>query len=197
MSPGPDFRELVGEDGASAELESLRHVHDLLVGASPPPPLPRRLAEPPRVRRRPLRLRVRIQTAAALAAAAAAVAVGFGIGHAVGAGSRFEASATRPMHGVGQLASASARIEIGKPDANGNRPLRMTVRGLATLPRGGWYELLLTNEGERDVSCGTFTTVGAGAARIVLNSPYELEGGDGWIVTAHVPGEPDRVLLTT
>jgi hypothetical protein len=129
-------------------------------------------------------------------AAAAAIALGFGIGYSVRSGGGFSASFTRPMHGVGQLAAANASIEIGKRDASGNWPLRMVVRGLPALPRGGWYELYLTKKGKPHVTCGTFKTAG-GVANVRLTAPYDLRAYDGWIVTAHVPGARDRVLLST
>jgi hypothetical protein len=120
---------------------------------------------------------------------AAANAVGFAVG--------FSPISTLAMHGVGTLRSASATIEVGRRDAGGNRPLRMTVRGLPRLPRHGWYELYLTNAGEREVSCGTFTTAGAGVTSVRLNAPTDLDEYDGWVVTAHRPGIPERTLLTT
>jgi hypothetical protein len=193
----PDFRELVGEEEPTAELARLRHVHDLLAGASPPPRLSRRLAQPPRLRRRFAVPRPTPVLAAAALAAAAAVAVGFGIGYSVDHGSGFSVAATRSMHGIGQLRSASASIQIGRRNAGGNWPLLMTVRGLPRLPKDGWYELYLTDDGEREVSCGTFRTGGPDAIRVGLNAPYGLDEYDGWIVTAHVPGKPERPLLTT
>ena len=168
-------------------------------GRVPHRPLSRRLERPPRLRSRfavPPSARVRASAALAVAAAAA-VAVGFGIGFSVGDGSGFSAGATRAMHGVGPTASASASIEIGKPSASGNRPLRVTVHGLPRLPTDGWYELFLTDGGKREVSCGTFRTGGPETTRVGLNVPYSLDEYDGWIVAAHVPGRPERVLLTT
>ena len=193
----PDFRDLVGEEGTPEELERLRRVHDLLVSADAPPELSRRLARPPRLRLRLAVLpRPRLQAALGLAAAAA-IALGFGIGYSVRSGGGFSASFTRPMHGVGRLAAASASIEIGKRDASGNWPLRVVARGLPALPRSGWYELYLTKKGKPDVTCGTFRTSGTGVARVRLTAPYDLKEYDGWVVTAHVPGAQDRVLLST
>ena len=44
---GPDFDELVGELEPEEEAR-LRHVHELLVAAGPPPELPPALLEAPR-----------------------------------------------------------------------------------------------------------------------------------------------------
>lgn len=191
MTDGPDFRELVGEEGTPEELERLRRVHDLLVAAGPPPELD---APAPR-RRLALLPRPRLQAALGLAAAAA-IALGFGIGYAVGSGGGFSSNFARPMHGVGSLASASASIEIGTRDASGNWPLLMVVHGLPVLPHGGWYELYLTKHGKPDATCGTFKASGA-VTRVRLNAPYNFSEYDGWVVTAHVPGQTDRVRLTT
>jgi hypothetical protein len=192
----PDFRELVGDEGPSEELERLERVHDLLVAAGPPPQLSRRLRRAPRLRARLVALpRPRLQAALGLAAAAA-IALGFGIGYVVRGGGGFSSAFTRPMHGVGQLASASAAIEIGKRDASGNWQLEMVTRGLPVLPKNGWYELLLTKHGKPEATCGTFKVSG-GVSRVRLNAPYDFTEYDGWVVTAHLPGRPNRVLLTT
>src|SRR2546421_7668547 len=116
----PDFRELVGEEGAQEELDRLERVHDLLVAAGPPPELSRRVRRAPGMRPRLVSLpRPRVQALAGLAAAAA-IALGFGIGYSVNNGGGFSPSFTRPMHGVGSLASANASIEVGELDAGGN-----------------------------------------------------------------------------
>jgi hypothetical protein len=192
----PEFRDLVGEEGTPEELERLRGVHELLSSVDAPPELPRRLAHAPRPRARVVSLpRPRVQAALGLAAAAA-IAIGFGIGYGVRGGG-FPSVRTTQMHGVGQLASASASLELGKRDAAGNWPLEMVVRGLPALPHDGWYELRLTKHGKPDASCGTFRTSGGQVARVRLNAPYDLREYDGWVVVAHVPHRSNRLLLTT
>ena len=64
----------------------------------------------------------------------------------------FETARHLSMHGIGQLADARAQINIGTHDIGGNYPLSMTVRGLPRLPRGGWYELLLSKHGRPTLS---------------------------------------------
>ncbi|MDT7605017.1 MAG: hypothetical protein QOF61_3014 [Acidobacteriota bacterium] len=44
---GPDFRELIGDEGSTEELEQLRRAHDMLVAAGPPPELSPAMAEAP------------------------------------------------------------------------------------------------------------------------------------------------------
>ena len=193
----PDFHELVSGEGSPEELERLRRVHDLLVAADPPPDLPERLAKPARGRGRVIALtRSRVRVALGLAAAAA-IAIGFGIGFAVGqGGGGFATRFSVPMHGVGRLAPASASIDVGKPDPSGNWSMRMTVRGLPKLPANAWYELYLTKHGRRAAACGSFKT-GGSVTEVHLSAPYKLTEYDGWVVTARVPGQPERVLLST
>ena len=110
------------------------------------------------------------------------------------------------MHGVAPAAAAaSAELVVGEPDADGNVPIEMRVRGLPRLPEGGWYDLLLSKGGRPTVSCGTFKA-GPDTTTVRLNVGYSLrewrdeERYDGWVVTSHVPGSPQassKVLLTT
>ncbi|HEU0305046.1 MAG TPA: hypothetical protein VFR32_10760 [Gaiellaceae bacterium] len=138
----------------------------------------------------------------AAALASIALAVGFFAGSR---GDGFESVATIPMHGVSPVADASADLEVGEPDDNGNIALEMIVRGLPSLPQGGWYELYLAKDGVIGASCGTFVTAGD-ETKVRLSVGYDLSGWrkagrfNEWVVTAHVPGEPgsgERILLTT
>ncbi len=189
----PDLHELIGEEGD----ERLRRVHDALVAAGPAPELPLGLASAPAPPARviPLRRR-RFETA--LAAAAAAVAVAFGVGYLVGnQGTGFQSRFPVTMHGIGEAKSASAKIEIGGLDAQGNWPLLFTVHGLKAAPKGGWYELYLTQRGKLVASCGPFNA-GQGKTVVHMNVPFHLNEYDGWVVIAHVPGQKHvPVLLTT
>jgi hypothetical protein len=113
----------------------------------------------------------------------------------------FETARQLSMHGVGQLAAAQAQIDIGTHDTGGNYPLSMTVRGLPHLPRGGWYELLLSRHGRPTLSCGSFAVDGQNET-IRLSVPYDLtELGklyDGWVVVRHLPkGAAAPVVMTT
>ena len=194
----PDFDNLFADDEATAEeLAELRQVHELLLSASPPPRLPRRLRRSARVSRLATgRRRSRSRVLVALTAAAAAAAA-FVVGYNVGQGGGFEPIFTRAMHGVAPVANASAMIEVGKRDQGGNWPLSMTVRGLPRLPRHDWYQLYLTKKGKPTVLCGTFQTTSSRLTHVQLNAPADLDEYSGWIVTAHIPGQAARVLLTT
>jgi hypothetical protein len=198
----PDFHELVGEEGTPQEQQRLRRVHDLLVAAGPPPELPRSLARAPKTAARVFKFpAARPRLAAGLAAAAmVAIGIGFGIGYSVGGSSGIAWKFTRPMHGTAQAARASALIDVASRDANGNWPLRLTVRGLKPLPKGSWYVLNLTKHGKPVESCGFFNVNGR-VTRVKMSVPYDLRDFgklyDGWDVRAHAKGEPEQVLLTT
>jgi hypothetical protein len=197
----PDFRDLVGEEGTREELDRLRRVHQLLVAAGPPPELSPALARPPEVEKSNVLEFKRRRPATVLAIAAAVAAAAFVIGYAVaGRQSGFEQARQLSMHGVGQLAAARARIQIGTHDTGGNYPLRMTVHGLPRLPNGGWYELLLSKHGRPTLSCGSFAVAGE-SETIRLSVPFELgEFGklyDGWVVVKHVPRQHAVPIVMT
>jgi hypothetical protein len=200
----PDFHELVGDEGGREELERLRRVHELLVAAGPPPELSPRVANPPEVeeskvlefkRRRPATL-----LAGGLAAAAAAFVIGYAVGNHHG---NFEKQFAVPMHGVGLARAADAVIEVGSHDTGGNYPLQMTVRGLRPLPKGGWYELLLSKNGKPTLSCGDFS-VGGAETTVRMSVPYDFSelrakrAFDGWVVVAHRPaGKAAPIVMST
>src|SRR5437870_7393382 len=147
---GPDFRELVGDEGTPEELAQLRRAHELLVAAGPPPELSPRLAEAPSAIGRTSWL-PRRRRAAALALAAGVAAAAFGIGFLVGdrGSSQFQAIGKPiPMHAIAAGSPAKASILIGDRDEVGNWPLLVRISGLKPLPKGSWYELYLTRKGK-------------------------------------------------
>jgi hypothetical protein len=199
----PDFRELVGDEGGSEELERLRRVHDLLVQAGPPPELSTAVANPPEVEKSKVLEFRRRRPAALLGIAAAAAAAAFVIGYAVGQKQNgFSAQATVPMHGVGAMAAASADIAIADHDNGGNYPLQMRVEGLRDAPKGGWYELLLSKKGKPTASCGDFAVDG-GQTTVRLSVPYDLPSWhqkklyDGWVVVLHRAGQKAAPIVMT
>ncbi len=188
----PDFFDLVGDEGTPEELDELRQVHELLLSSSPPPSL----AKPPRPRR--VRSLTRSWGAGIVAfAATSAAVVGLASGYAFGHHGGFQSGAVRSMHGLGTVRAASAVIRVGKEDANGNRPIQMTVKALPTPASGGWYELYLTKKGKLEVPCGIFRTGVSGQAHVNMNAPADLEEYDGWVVTTVPAGPSPHVLLTT
>ena len=199
MNRPPDFDELLGgEDLSPDERARLRHAHDLLVQAGPPAELPPALAEPPAtgadVRFLPRRRRF-----ATLLVAAALVLVAFGAGYLVAhRGHESAVAFTVSMHGTTRAPAAVASLQVLDKDRAGNWPMRMRVRGLKELPKGGYYELYLTRNGKLGPQCGTFRVHG-GTTEVPLNAPYVLKRFNGWVITQHVPGHVavSDALLTT
>jgi hypothetical protein len=203
MTQGPNFEELVGEDLPAEEEARLRRAHELLLAAGPIPELPPGLEEPTiGEQRRPqdenvYQLLPRRRVGAALALAAAIALVAFVGGYIVGFRHEgFTAQYSVPMHGVAGV-DASAKIQIGSRDANGNWPLKVEARGLPRL-KTGYYEMFLTH-GKQMFTCGTFGGAGAKTVKVRLNAPYRLQRGDGWIVVKELPGrpKPGLTILTT
>jgi len=204
MTNEPDFRDLVGDEGGPEELDRLRRVHELLVAAGPPAELSPAVAKPPRVEEsRVLEFRRR-RPATVFALAAAIGIAAFFIGYAVAdKRTSFSASAVVPMHGLGRLVAARADIKIGSHDSGGNYPLEMTVKGLPHLPKGGWYELLLSKRGRPTLTCGDFAVDGS-LTTVRLSVPYDLTDlrkshrFDGWVVVEHAAGAKTApVVMTT
>jgi hypothetical protein len=197
----PDFDELVGEDLATDERARLRGVHDLLVAAGPPAELSPTLERAPSVGGS-VHILPRRRRSALLLLAAALAAAAFGGGFLAGAvthgGGTKSATHVIPMHGTAAAPNAHASIALLTADKAGNWPMRFTVQGLPKLPRGGYYELYVTNQGRITASCGVFNVHG-GLTTVSLNAPY-TEGFNGWVVTRHLAGHPEastpRVLTT-
>ena len=191
----PDFDDIVGTEGSPEELAELRQVHNLLLSADPPPelPKPRRKKAP---RRRPAFARSWAAAAFGFAAVLASLTAGLAIGRTFGHSGEAHQAFSRTMHGIGTAAAASAVIKVGSEDTSGNRTLRMAVHSLPSLQRG-YYTLYLTEKGKPLVACGVFRTGATGNANVSMNAPADLAEYDGWIVSAVVPGQPSRVLLTT
>lgn len=199
MSGPPELEHLVGEDLPTEERERLRRVHDLLVAAGPPPELPPSLAKAPPLPTAQPGFLPRRRRAAVLLLAAALTAAAFGGGYLAGSGgSSFRTSFVVPMHGTDAAHGALASIRVGKRDPAGNWPMLVTVRGLKSLPRGGYYQLFLTRNHRPAASCGIFTVRGAVTA-VRFSVPYELRNYDGWVLAVHLPGgaETSRILMTT
>lgn len=190
----PNFDELVGFDVAPEERERLRRVHDLLVAAGPPPQLPAGLASPPV--RAPRWRRVAITALAAALAVAA-----FGAGWTLREGDEsFEVRRSVPMQSTENAPGASGTIELGVADEQGNWPMLVKVEGLRPLPEGGYYELLLTKDGEPVAVCGSFKVKADGPTVVRLGASDDLRNFDGWVVRPYIHGREkfnETVVLTT
>jgi len=198
MTREPDFRELIGDDLPEEERARLERIHRLLVAAGPPPELTPALAEPAAEFETPLFL-PRRRTGAVLALAAALALAAFLGGFLAGrhGNQNFTTFKSLQMHGVGTARAASATIDLGTLDSEGNWPLKVDVRGLPRLPRNAYYEMFLTRHGKPAATCGTFVVNGK-TGTVRLNAPYKLSQFDGWVVTLerpHSTGHP--VVLST
>jgi hypothetical protein len=202
MTHTPDFEELVGTELSPDERNRLRRAHDLLIQAGPPPELPPGLERAPRIeetprwfrqRKRNLGRRVVLLGAATLTAAL----VGFLIGHSTNPNA-ISTERVVKLAGTNLRPQASGTLELGKNDGHGNWPMVLRVKGLQSLPSGGYYDLYLTKGGKPVVLCGTFN-VGQGVTAIRLNAAYNLSHFDsnGWVVTRQLPGhhEPTDIVL--
>jgi len=176
-------------------------VHALLVAAGPPPELTPELAAPPVGGRRPGGQLVglpRRRAAAVLLLAAGLAAAAFGGGYLVGNRHQSFAAEGKAILMRGQAPAQFASIQVGKADSSGNWPLLLRVSGLKVLPKGGYYDLYLTEGGKIGPTCGTFR-VHEGLTVVQLNAPYALNRWDGWVVVAHLPGQAHEgaPILTT
>ena len=180
MSDPPNFDELIGSELPPGDRERLRRVHELLVAAGPPPEMPELAASPPVPA--PPRRRV-----AALLLAAALTVAAFGAGWLLrGPNDEFDVRRAVPMRSTENAPNASALIELGYADDEGNWPMLVTVRGLKPLPKGGYYELLLTRDGKPVAVCGSFKVKPEGATTVRLGASYNLRDFDGWVIRPYV-----------
>jgi hypothetical protein len=200
----PNFDELIGPEGTNAEREQLRHAHDLLVQAGPPPELPPSLHKAPSVgvfslqERRAVKRRALLLLAAALAVAAV-----FFAGYATRGGGSGTVKPPQPvvtlaLKGTSAEPAARATLAVWK-QRDGNWPMTLSVVGLPKLANHGYYEVYLVRNGRPWGLCGTFR--GAGASNrltVTLNAPYSLHTGDSWVVTRPdgTGGEPGQTVLS-
>jgi hypothetical protein len=203
----PEFDELVGtEDVAPAERDRLRGAHHLLLEAGPPPelspelekvPWPDEALAPLGLRRRePERKRAWLPL---LAAATIGAAIGFFAGSS-GNSSTFSTTLRVAMHGTALAPGAKASIALGEKGSDGNWPMLVTLTNLRPLPNGGYYDLWLSRHGKPIALCGTFNVKPVGDTGVRLSAAYALKKFDGWVVTRHIAGQPDKtsaVFLTT
>jgi hypothetical protein len=199
----PNFDELVGDDVPEAERERLRHAHELLVEAGPPPelapemeavPWPEEALMPLGLTRRSTRKRSPLLLAAAIGTAAL---LGFMVGQSTNSSSTaIDAQRVVTLRGTELARDARATLEIGNKDSNGNWPMVLHVTGLRSLPSGGYYDLYLSRGGKPIALCGTFNLT-RGSTIVRMNAAYELKRFDGWIVTRQLPGnhEPTEIVL--
>lgn len=204
MSREPSFDELVGAETSGEERERLRHVHELLVEAGPPPELTPKLRKAPgsgvaRMQRR----RVVKRRGLLLLAAALSIVVVFAAGYAVsnsrqsgGNSSAPRVAKTLELTGTRQAPNAQATLDVWKPQA-GNWPMTLNVTGLPKLPPHAYYYVYLVRDGKPWAPCGAFRVASPSQAlTLTLNAPYKLRKGDTWVVTRPTQlGEPGTTVM--
>jgi hypothetical protein len=206
----PDFDELIGGDLTPTETDRLRHVHDLLLEAGPPPELspefeqvqwPDEALAPLTLRSRSLRERSRRSPLLVAAVLLTAAAIGFVFGQTTGSKSNTAAIDTQhvvKLRGTALNRGALATLQLGNRDREGNWPMLLHVTGLRPLPEGGYYDLYLTFHGKPVALCGSFNA-NSGDATISFTAAYELGhfDRDGWVVTRQVPPnhKPTQIVL--
>jgi len=199
-----DFNDLIDPDGLDPDEEArLRHVHELLVQAGPPPDLPPALEHVPEgetaeIVQFPLLPRRRWPVAAVAAAAVALLAFGGGYltAHSKSSSSAFHTNRVVPMHGRSE---ALALLRVSKADAAGNWPMQLEVTGLPQQPdQNAYYELWLTRNKKPVEPCGTFR-VHDKTTRVRFTVPYSFKGVDGWVITKQTHGAttPGPIVLST
>jgi hypothetical protein len=204
----PEFDQLLGEDVTVEERDRLRHVHDLLVQAGPPPELspelesvqwPDEALSPLTLRGRPRKERKRSPLLVAAAIATLAVAA-FLFGQATGSRSASPIDVQRVVHMAGTSLEPDAigTLELGSADRQGNWPMILHVTGLRQLPNDGYYDLYLSRAGKPIALCGSFNVV-RGDVAVRMSAAYTLDKFDGWVVTRQVPPnhEPKFVVMRT
>jgi hypothetical protein len=203
----PDFDEMFGDDVPTEERDRLRHVHDLLLQAGPPPELSPELesVQWPEEALSPLTMTGRSRKGGRspllLAAAVATLAIAaFLFGQATGSKSASPIDVQRVVHmsGTSLEPNAIGTLELGSADRQGNWPMILHVTGLRQLPNDGYYDLFLSRGGKPLALCGSFNIV-RGEVAIRMSAAYTLDKFDGWVVTRQVPPnhEPKFVVMRT
>jgi hypothetical protein len=203
MTRTPDFEDLIDVNLGHEERERLKHVHDLLVTAGPPPELTPQMERGPTLATTlggPSRRRFE-RRVALLAAAVLVLVVAFLGGYLAGHGSAgsLASAHTLKLVGTAQAPHAQAALQVQAADPAGNWPMKLSATGLPKLPPHGYYEVFLTRRGKIFAPCGVFLVKDPTAAvSVQLNAPYHLQRGDGWVVTKQLPGkrEAGPVVLT-
>lgn len=196
---GPEFDDLVGDVPAD-ERERLLRVHEMLVQAGPPPEIPPELEAPTLAMTlgKPKRSQRHMQRRLALLAAAFVVlALVFLGGYITGNDSTVTGRLIR-LEGTALAPKAEGSLRVQDADPAGNWPMTFAALGLPKLPPRGYYEVYLTRNGKPFAPCGTFVVKNRDVGvSVQLNAPYELQRGDGWVVTRQAPGvhTPGPVVL--
>lgn len=172
------FDELIAAEPAGAELDRLRHVHELLREAGPPPELTPEFEAGPTFAMTLGRVRRLANSRRRLfiPAAAAALLIAMAIGISTSGG---DGSTTIPLAGTAATPDAVGTLNVLAP-TNNTQTMQIAVQGLEL----GQYALYLVHNGRSWEKCGTFVVRNvAGGRATTINSPYRAKKGDVWVVT--------------
>jgi hypothetical protein len=202
----PRFDELVDAETTGEERERLRHVHELLLEAGPPPELTPKLRTAPgssgvvRLQRRRVVKRRGLLLLAAALSIVAVFAAGYAVSSNRNGGSNTVSTGvakTLELTGTRLAPKAQATLDVWKPQA-GNWPMTLSVTGLPKLPPHAYYYVYLVRNGKPWAPCGAFRVASPSQAlTLTLNAPYKLRTSDTWVVTrpsAH-GSEPGKTVL--
>ena len=114
----------------------------------------------------------------------------------------FTATHVVKMRGTKAAPNAFAAVDLGREGGDGNWPMQVTVTNLPPAQNGSYYDLWLSLHGKPVALCGTFNTHFTGDTSVRMSAAYDLNQlkFDGWIVTRHSTGVPERqapTVLTT
>jgi len=196
----PTLDELIGTETTGEERARLRQVHEMLLGAVPPPELSPKLEEGPTLgmtlqRRRAVKRRAMLLLAATLAVVGVFLA-GYAVADRGGGGT--SPVLRQALEGTALAPQAQGTLEVWD-SRDGNWPMTLSVVGLKQLPPHSYYEVYLLRHGKPWGSCGTFRvqSPNPGVVTVTLTAPYTLRKGDSWVVT--LPGahgtEPGKPVL--
>jgi len=196
----PTLDELIGTETTGEERARLRQVHEMLLGAGPPPELSPKLEAGPTLgmtlhRKRALKRRAMLLLAATLAVVGVFLA-GYAVADRGGGGT--SPVLRQALEGTALAPQAQGTLEVWD-SRDGNWPMTLSVVGLKQLPPHSYYEVYLLRHGKPWGSCGTFRvqSPNPGVVTVTLTAPYTLRKGDSWVVT--LPGahgtEPGKPVL--
>jgi hypothetical protein len=201
-----EFDQLVDLTGVSPDDRArMQRVHELLVAAGPPADLPSGLTEAPDhvAGAKVVAFPRRRKTAAAILIAAAVAVACFAGGYVLANQAHHgNGGSLRPIRVVGLSGEQNslASLQVGAADANGNWPMRLTVKGLPPLKaKGSHYILMLTRGGKPIWVCGMFKVGAHGTTTVSFSVPYRITSRTTWAVTKMTNGArfPGHVVMTT
>ncbi len=188
-----DFDELIGADVGREERARLLGVHQLLVEAGPPPELPPALEDvhvPDPAKVRGARKKSGLRRALLIAAALLVLVITFTVGWSIGHGPVVRTATTIALSGTKAAPRATGTLDVMQ-EVSGNRPMKLSVRGLPPVAAPEYYDVWLVRDGKPWAPCGEFVVSRrTSSLTLTLNAPYALKSGDTWIVTRHTYKQP-------